>query len=162
MNIVVEQVNYQNQIQCDQLIALLESYALDPMGGDAPLADAVKQNLCSALSARSYMNSFICYVDNKPAGFANCIESFSTFNCKPLLNIHDFAVKPEFRGLQLSQHLMNAIEAHAREIGCCKLTLEVLEGNKVAQNAYLKSGFAGYELNPEMGKAMFWEKKLSN
>ncbi|GBL06204.1 N-acetyltransferase [Glaciecola sp. KUL10] len=160
MHINVERVNYQNETQCEQLIDLLESYALDPMGGDTPLADVVKKNLCQALQVRAYMKSFICYVDDKPAGFANCIESFSTFNCKPVLNIHDFAVKPEFRGLQLSQHLMMAIEAHAKEIGCCKLTLEVLEGNKVAQNAYLKSGFVGYELNPEMGKAMFWEKKL--
>ena len=40
------------------------------------------------------------------------------------------------------------------------LTLEVLEGNKVAQAAYRASGFAGYELDPEVGRAMFWQKKL--
>jgi hypothetical protein len=30
----------------------------------------------------------------------------------------------------------------------------------VAQTAYKASGFAGYELDPKMGKAMFWQKKL--
>lgn len=160
MKIKVEKVDYQNQAQCEQLLDLLESYALDPMGGDSPLTEHVKQNLCKALGERAFMQSFICYVDDQPAAFANCIESFSTFNCKPVFNIHDFAVKPDYRGRQLSQHLMHAIEKQALELGCCKLTLEVLEGNKVAQNAYLKSGFSAYELDPEMGQAMFWEKKL--
>ena len=41
-----------------------------------------------------------------------------------------------------------------------KLTLEVLEGNSVAQSAYRAFGFEGYELDPQMGKALFWQKKL--
>ena len=48
----------------------------------------------------------------------------------------------------------------AVRIGCCKLTLEVLEGNAIAQAAYKACGYAGYELDPKMGKAMFWQKKL--
>jgi ribosomal protein S18 acetylase RimI-like enzyme len=51
-------------------------------------------------------------------------------------------------------------EAIARERGCCKMTLEVLEGNRTAQALYKSLGFAGYELDPEMGKAMFWQKLL--
>ena len=43
---------------------------------------------------------------------------------------------------------------------CCKITLEVLEGNTIAKNAYKKFGFMGYELDPKMGKAMLWEKSL--
>jgi hypothetical protein len=35
-----------------------------------------------------------------------------------------------------------------------------LEGNKLAQAAYIANGFAGYQLDPEMGRAMFWQKKL--
>ena len=41
------------------------------------------------------------------------------------------------------------------------MTLEVLEGNEIAQHAYRSFGFAGYELDPRMGKAMFWQKKLA-
>ena len=52
------------------------------------------------------------------------------------------------------------LEAMARQRGCCKLTLEVLEGNHGARRAYLDFGFEGYQLDPAMGQALFFEKKL--
>jgi ribosomal protein S18 acetylase RimI-like enzyme len=57
--------------------------------------------------------------------------------------------------------MLEVAEAVALRLGCCKMTLEVLEGNVVAQAAYKSCGFASYELDPRMGKAMFWEKKLA-
>jgi len=36
----------------------------------------------------------------------------------------------------------------------------VLEGNRTAQAVYKSLGFTGYELDPRMGKAMFWQKPL--
>jgi ribosomal protein S18 acetylase RimI-like enzyme len=162
MSIKIELVDYDNKNQTNELLRLLNEYAKDPMGGGSELANFSKTNLIEELKKRSFIFSIICYVDGKPAGFSNCIEGFSTFKCKPLINIHDFAVNPEFRGLQLSQRLMNKIEEVAISKGCCKITLEVLEGNQVAQNAYIKAGFKGYELDPEMGKAVFWEKSLQS
>ena len=53
------------------------------------------------------------------------------------------------------------VERLARERGCCKVTLEVLEGNTSAQAAYRRAGFEGYQLDPLMGRAMFWQKWLS-
>ena len=153
-------IDYNNHEHAQDLLLLLDNYAKDPQGGGQALKPEIKASLIDALKRQSCMHSFICYVDKVPAGFANCIESFSTFNCKPVLNIHDFGVNPGFRGRQLSQALIAKIEGFARDIGACKLTLEVLEGNSVAQKAYIKAGFSGYELDPEMGKAMFWEKKL--
>jgi ribosomal protein S18 acetylase RimI-like enzyme len=91
---------------------------------------------------------------------AICFEGFSTFACKPLLNVHDIIVDARFRGRGLSKRLLAKAEVIAVRLGCCKLTLEVLEGNVVAQAAYKACGFAGYELDPKMGKAMFWQKKL--
>ena len=44
--------------------------------------------------------------------------------------------------------------------GCCKLTLEVLSNNPNAMASYAKFGFKSYELDPELGTAQFWEKKL--
>lgn len=78
-------------------------------------------------------------------------EGFSTFKCKPLINFHDVVVIPQYRGRGLSQVLIKAIEDFAVSISCCKLTLEVLEGNRVAKNAYIKAGFEGYQLDPELG-----------
>lgn len=40
------------------------------------------------------------------------------------------------------------------------MTLEVLEGNQTAQAAYKKLGYAGYEIDPRLGKALFWQKQL--
>ena len=99
-------------------------------------------------------------MDDKPAGLVICIEGFSTFQCKPLLNIHDVVVSPEFRGQGISKLMMEKAEAIATEIGCCKLTLEVLDGNTVARNLYKSIGFINYELDPKLGKAQFLEKKL--
>lgn len=160
MNIDVFTLNYQDKQQAQDLLFLLENYALDPMGGATPLSQSVKDNLTTELAKLSHAFSVICYVDGKPAGLANCFEMFSTFKCKPLINIHDLVVSAEFRGLGISQKLLQYVEEVATEKGCCKITLEVLEGNQVAKKAYLKFGFAGYELDPKMGKALFWEKSL--
>lgn len=160
MNITTELVDYNNDIQTNELLGLLNEYARDPMGGGESLSVSTQANLIAELKKRPFIFSIICYVDGKPAGFSNCIESFSTFKCKPLINIHDFAVNPDFRGRQLSQILMAKIEEIAKSKACCKITLEVLEGNNVAKSAYIKAGFKGYELDPEMGKAVFWEKPL--
>jgi GNAT superfamily N-acetyltransferase len=62
--------------------------------------------------------------------------------------------------MRIGKKLLQAIEDLAREKNCCKITLEVLEGNKSAQQVYLKAGFAGYVLDPEMGHALFWQKNL--
>ncbi|WDE07491.1 GNAT family N-acetyltransferase [Thalassomonas viridans] len=161
MNIQLCIADYKDEQQGKDLLMLLNAYALDPMGGEEPLTDYVKENLLTALSQRPNMFTLLCYLDGKPAGLINCIESFSTFSCKPVINIHDVVVLPFYRGYGLSEKMLQEVESIARKKGCCKLTLEVLQGNAVAQKAYKKFGFSGYELDPEMGQAMFWDKKIT-
>ena len=160
MKIDVFTLNYQDSQHDQDMLFLLDDYALDPMGGATALTQTVKDNLASELAKLPHAFSVICYVDGKPAGLANCFYAFSTFTCKPLINIHDLVVSSEFRGLGISQKMLQHVENIAIQKGCCKVTLEVLEGNQIAKNAYLKFGFAGYELDPQMGKALFWEKPL--
>lgn len=160
MNIEVITVDYNDPKQAKELSMLLNAYAMDPMGGGEPLNPYVMENLAAELAKVPHAFSLICYVDGKPAGVTNCIEGYSTFKCKPLINIHDIGVLSEFRGLKLSKRMMERVEQIARDKGCCKLTLEVLEGNEPAKQAYLKFGFEGYELDPAMGIATFWEKPL--
>lgn len=145
----------------EAMVQLLDEYALDPMGGGQGLSDYVKTNLPVELAKRKTARVILAFVDTKPAGLVICLEGFSTFACKPLLNIHDVIVASPYRGRGLSKLLLQKAEAIALELGCCKLTLEVLEGNHIAQSAYKACGFSGYELNPQMGKALFWEKKLA-
>jgi ribosomal protein S18 acetylase RimI-like enzyme len=160
VNIELINVDY-SDAQCAQdLVFLLDSYAKDSMGGGQPLSQDTLDNLALCLSKVPHAFSIICYVDSKPAGLINCFEAFSTFKCKPLINIHDVVVLAEYRGLGLSQKMLTKVEQIAKDKGCCKLTLEVLDGNVIAKNAYIKYGFEGYELDPEMGTAQFMEKSV--
>lgn len=160
MKINLIQADYHNEQHGKDLVMLLNAYALDPMGGGEALSEYSQQNLVATLAKRQDFLTLLCYVDDKPAGILNCVEGFSTFKAKPLLNIHDCGVLKEYRGLGLSQKLFIEAEKISRDRGYCKLTLEVLEGNIVAQNAYKKLGFSGYELDEKTGNAMFWEKVL--
>ena len=144
----------------EALISLMSEYALDPMGGGKELSDHVKTNLASTLNERSDVHVILAYLNNEAVGLVTCIEGFSTFACKPLLNIHDAVVKADCRGQGIISALLAEAENIAKENDCCKLTLEVLEGNKPARSAYSRFGFNGFELDPKMGKAQFWEKIL--
>jgi GNAT superfamily N-acetyltransferase len=143
------------------IIYLLNEYAKDKMGGGAELSAFVQDNLITQLRQRQGVHIVLAFAEGAPAGLAISFEGFSTFACKPLLNIHDIVVATEYRGRGIAKRLLAMTEEVARGLGCCKLTLEVLQGNLVAQAAYTACGFAGYELDPGMGKAMFWQKKLA-
>jgi GNAT superfamily N-acetyltransferase len=147
--------------EANEIVFLLNTYANDPMGGGEPLPEATRTNLVPEFVKRkAWCHVFIARKGSQPIGIANCFEGFSSFTAKPLINIHDIAVIPEFRGKGVGTKLLRAVEAFAASIDCCKITLEVLEGNIVAQNAYRAFGFRPYELDPKMGVAQFWEYKI--
>jgi ribosomal protein S18 acetylase RimI-like enzyme len=143
----------------DFIVELLNEYASDIRSG-VGLSESVKARLVKELEKRDSIHTVLAFVDGKAAGIVISIEGFSTFSCMPLLNIHDVVVSPEFRGRGISRMMLKKAEEIASRLGCCKMTLEVLEGNEVAKNLYRSLGFNPYELNPEMGKALFWEKEL--
>lgn len=144
----------------ESLVALLDEYASSPEGGGQRLADHVRLHLPGEIVRRPHAHALIAWMEGRAVGLMIAFEGFSTFQCRPLLNIHDVIVSKDFRGRGISKRLFLAAEALARGLDCCKLTLEVLEHNEIARKAYLGMGFAGYELDPRMGKALFWEKKL--
>jgi len=158
--IKIIQADLTNSNHAEALVYLLNRYALDPMGGGEGLSDFTKDNLAKEILKRTDITVILAFDGDKPAGIINCIEGFSTFKCKPLINIHDVYVDADSRGKRIATKLLQAAEDLAVEKHCCKITLEILEGNEPAKLAYLKFGFASYELDPKMGKAMFWEKNL--
>jgi ribosomal protein S18 acetylase RimI-like enzyme len=160
MSLQVLPVDYQNPTHRTALVMLLDAYAQDPMGGGEPLADEVKARLCDDMAERPTVESFIAWLDNTPVGLVNCVEGFSTFKSRPLMNIHDLAVLPGHRGMGIGQALMQAAQAHAQARGCCKLTLEVLTGNARALRSYARFGFEPYTLDPAAGQASFMQKWL--
>lgn len=139
---------------------LLDHYASDAMGGGQALSDFCRGHLIAELHRRPQAHVLLAYREHTPVGLAILMEGFSTFACQPLLNIHDMVVLDGHRGQGIAQKLLHRAEALAQSLGCCKLTLEVLEGNAAAQSAYRRSGFAAYELDPKMGRALFWQKKI--
>jgi len=160
MKIEIVKVNYNDNKHAIDLAYLLNAYASDPMGGGTPLKKHVSDNIAIELSKLPHAFSIISYVNDEPAGLVNCFEAFSTFTCKPLVNIHDVVVLKDFRGNGLCQKMLKKVEEIAASKGCCKLTLEVLSKNEIARAAYKKYGFNSYELDPEAGSALFWQKLI--
>jgi ribosomal protein S18 acetylase RimI-like enzyme len=159
-SITVRPVDFSDAAQRAALILLLDAYAQDPMGGGEPLAVDVKARLCDDMLARPTVSSFIAWLDGAPVGLVNCVDGFSTFKSRALMNIHDLAVLPGHRGRGVGQALMQAVQAHAQARGCCKLTLEVLTGNARALRSYAQFGFEPYTLDPAAGQASFMQKWL--
>ena len=153
--------DYSNPQHAQDIVTLLNAYAKDPMGGEESLSAHPQEHLVSEVAKLPHAFSVICYVDGEPVGLANCFDGFSTFACKPLVNIHDLAVLREFRGRGISQILLAEVEQIARQKGCCKITLEVLAVNALAQNAYSKYGFGDVALNATTKGMLFWQKTIS-
>jgi ribosomal protein S18 acetylase RimI-like enzyme len=103
---------------------------------------------------------FLAYAESRPVGIAVCFRGFSTFAAKQLINIHDLAVLPEFRGQGVGRKLLAAVEQKARELDCCKLTLEVQEHNQHARGLYESFGFAQAEYLAPAGGALFFHKRI--
>ena len=156
----VRRADYGDAGDAEALVVLLDAYAHDPAGGGEPLSDFAKTNLVRELAARPQAYSVLAFDGEQPVGLVNCIEGFSTFACKPLVNVHDVAVLAAFRGQGIAEKMLAECETIARERGAVKMTLEVLSGNARATKLYQRLGYAGYQLDPSMGSAVFMQRYL--
>jgi len=144
----------------DATAGLLDAYSSDPMGAGRPLSEAARANLIPGLRKHPTTMVFLAYRGVEPVGLAICFLGFSTFAARPLVNIHDFFVAPAMRGTGIGRLLMRAIEERARQLGCCKLTLEVQENNHHARGVYAAVGFSPAVHMAEAGGALFLSKPL--
>jgi GNAT superfamily N-acetyltransferase len=142
------------------VLALLDAYSADPMGDGHPLSEFARQNVIAGLQQHPTSLVFLAWEGAEPVGLAICFRGFSTFAARPLLNVHDFFVLGKYRGQGLGRRLLEAIEQGARALGCCKLTLEVLENNRPAKRLYAAFGFGQSTYVPEAGGALFYAKSL--
>ena len=156
----VRQASYGHPSDAAAVVALLDAYASDPAGGGEPLSDFVKANLVRELAARPQAYSVLAFDGEQPVGLVNCIEGFSSFKCKPLVNVHDVAVLASHRGRGIAEAMLAEAERIAVERGAVKMTLEVLSGNVPAVKLYRRIGYEGYQLDPAMGTAQFMQKWL--
>ncbi len=158
--IAVVRADCANPVHAAALVDLLDAYASDPAGGGEGLSDHAKQNLVRELAARPQAYSVLAFDGTQPVGLVNCIEGFSTFACKPLVNVHDVAVLASHRGRGIAEQMLALAETIAVERGAVKMTLEVLSGNRPALRLYERIGYAGYQLGQVMGTATFMQKWL--
>jgi GNAT superfamily N-acetyltransferase len=154
-------IDYSNPQDAEALVALLDHYAQDPMGGGEALPIETKANLIPLLQNTPHGFSIIAEIKGRPVGLANCFWGVSTFAAQTLVNIHDIIVHITARGQGVGKALFAKIEEEARAGGACKITLEVLTGNEPAKALYASLGYGSYTLDPETGTAVFWQKKLT-
>lgn len=139
---------------------LINMYACDPMGGGESIEPIILERLCPDLAQIAAARSWLAWHGDQPVGLLNAFKMYSTFKGRPLMNVHDIAVHPDFRGQGVARQLLKTLEQYAKSQNCCKITLEVLIGNTPARQAYVKAGFEDYALDPKMGTACFMQKWL--
>jgi ribosomal protein S18 acetylase RimI-like enzyme len=154
-------VDYANANHAAALVSLLDAYARDPMGGGEGLSEFARTHVVAELAKLPQAFSLLAFdAAGTPVGLVNCMLGFSTFACKPLVNVHDLTVAVACRGRRIGERLLQQVEAVARDKGACKITLEVLSGNAAAMRLYDRCGFAQYQLDPAAGPAGFMQKLL--
>jgi GNAT superfamily N-acetyltransferase len=158
--VAVRRIDLSDVDQARAFLDLLDHYARDPMGGGAGLRDDVRASLVESLQEQAGYHGALAWQGGQAIGLINCFSGFSTFAARPLLNIHDIVVRREERGRGTGRRLLEWAEATARQLGCCKLTLEVLSGNASALATYRRAGFRPYVLDPSAGQALFLEKRF--
>lgn len=160
--IKVRPIDYLDPKDGSAFLELLNAYSKEDFGAGKPLSDEVTATICKKLSEISGACSLIAWYDDKPIGLLNSFTGFSTFSAMPLINIHDVYIAPDYRGQGVLESLFEALETRAQSLGCCKITLEVLQENLRAQQGYRRLGFKGYEPGERGGETLFWHKKLSH
>jgi GNAT superfamily N-acetyltransferase len=161
--IEVSDADFASERGARECLALIDAYARDPMGSSAPLDEDVRARLLSDLrerTARGAAHVLVARRAGEGIGVAVCFVGYSTFRARPLLNLHDLAVLPAARGTGAGVALLAAVEARARALGCCKVTLEVREDNARARRVYEHVGFADYSPDASPTRTLFLEKKL--
>jgi ribosomal protein S18 acetylase RimI-like enzyme len=144
------------------IFELLDLYAQDAMGGGKALSAATRRDLVPELRRRPWVVTLLALIGDEAVGLLIAMEGFSTFAARPLMNIHDVAVHPDYRSLGIGSALFEEVEKVSIKRDCCKLTLEVLEGNERAKALYGRLGFKPYALDPATGAAQFWEKPIQH
>lgn len=155
MSLTISEADLSNADDAAAVLELLQTYAADPMGGNTVLSDDVRENLIARLRTVESRFVLLARVDQQPAGVAVAFRVFSTFRAAPVLNLHDLAVHPAYRGQGIGRELLKRIESHARQWGCCRVSLEVRRDNLTAQGLYTSEGFSSGTTPQE-----FWIKPL--
>lgn len=152
MNIVEADLN--NELHVSGLLEILRQYAAEPGGGSHLLTEQSQKELIERLKEQSNRLVLLALKDGLPIGLAVCFRGFSTFTARPLINIHDLAVLPQWRGHGAGTRLIECVTSIAEDEGCCRVTLEVISDNTAARRLYQRCGFNDPPYGPEQSLSL--------
>lgn len=147
--------DFTSEYHCTMLATLINHYISDPMGGGTPLNGMAQLRLVDGLANHPGCFVLFAFMEDAIVGMTTCFINFSTFKCKPFINIHDLIVLKEFRSLGIGKALLRQCCNIATERKYCKVTLEVRDDNANAQRLYKNVGFASSEPNFQ-----YWTKAI--
>jgi len=143
------------------LVELLNEYAASDSGGGVAISDDLLAQLPDQLAACPTYIGLLAKDGQRPVGLLNAFWSVSSFKVRPLINIHDIAVTKDEQSRGIGREMVTELERIARQMQCCKITLEVLDGNTRASALYERIGFEFYQLDPRLGHARLMQKILN-
>lgn len=158
----IRSIDYALDADRRALVELLDLYATEPIGGSTSLAADVRNRLPDFLRDHPASRVWLAFLGEEPVGLATGIVGYSSFAARPLVNIHDLVVRPEFRGRAIGRALLSHIEREARALDYCGLTLEVRGDNVAAQSLYASCGFVGSGQVEPPHHSAFWKKRLDS
>jgi len=155
MTLRIDQVDWSSTNDQQDVAQMMGVYHADTFGAGAPMNPTTAIKAVADLSQTPHAICFLARKNNQAAGYALCFFGYSSFKAAKLLNIHDLAVHPEHRGQGIGKAMIQTAAQVAKAAGACKLTLEVLENNHVAQKLYQSEGFSASD-----PATWFWTKPL--
>jgi GNAT superfamily N-acetyltransferase len=119
-----------------EFIRALARYEREPDAVTATEADLLRDGF----GPNPYYWCLMAEHDGKPAGFALCFFSYSTWLGRAGVYLEDLFVFPELRGLGIGKALLQRVAAIAVEKDCPRLGWEVLDWNAPAIDFYQAMG----------------------
>jgi GNAT superfamily N-acetyltransferase len=119
-----------------EFIRALAEYEREPDAVTATEADLLRDGF----GPNPYYWCLIAEQDGKPAGFALCFFSYSTWLGRAGVYLEDLFVLPAMRGLGIGKALLQRVAAFAVEKDCPRLGWEVLDWNTPAIAFYRAMG----------------------
>jgi len=145
MGVLIREADLHDAGEARALVEIIDGYARGPGGQNAPLTEEARAALAPGLRAHPAAFALLAWQADVAVGAAVCVWGFSTFTGCPSLNVHDLAVRSEYRGRGVGLLLLEEIERRARAHGSSKLTLEVHATNERAMRLYRRFGFGPWD-----------------
>ncbi len=133
--------DFTNPYHCKRLCEMVNSYISDPMGGGQIVSERQKLYLLDGLESNPNCIVMLAVENVKIIGYVIAFINFSTFLVKPMMNIHDVYIEPEYRNNGWGRRMISQLIEIAERNKFGKLTLEVRKDNPTAQHTYTKLGF---------------------